>query len=268
MSRAALAVTVAGFALGLVIGACDDQEPYVLDCSAEPDLALFEQRIAPLMADGARSACNECHLAGVDLGLYSKNGDECTTMACMVEAGIVDLESPRDSKVLDWILRADPASGLITEEVLRAEHDAMLQWIEEHACGNVECPDVGNDPCGTKAAQGTCETPDAPHDGPPRGWTDPGDCSDVTIERGFNELVYSWRGRCYPCHWTSKPGPPEDAPRWIVDGECNAASLETMRNVEERGLIDRAHPEQSLLLLKPLEANGIEHGGGPKFADT
>jgi hypothetical protein len=267
MSRGVLVACLAGLLLGLVLAACDD-DPDVLDCSGAPDRALFERRIAPLLEDGAQSSCNECHLQGVNLGLYSKDGDECTTMACMVESGLVDLEAPRESLVLDWIMRSDPQSDLITPQVVRAEHDAMLSWIEEHACGKIECPEIEN-PCGREAVVGTCEIPPE-HSGPPRGFDDPGDCSDLTIETAFSELVYSWRGRCYPCHFDSKSGAPEDAPRWIVDAECNAGSLATMRNVLERGLVDFEQPDQSLLLVKPLAetAGGVLHGGGAKFANT
>jgi hypothetical protein len=40
-----------------------------------------------------------------------------------------------------------------------------------------------------------------------------------------------------------------------------------MRRVTQRGYIDITAPEQSLWLLKPLDAaiGGVEHGGGPKI---
>lgn len=264
-------VLVAGSFLGLALAACEDPAPVEPEvCKDEDRLTLFERRIAPLLVDDSRSACNECHLAGVDLGLYSPDGDECRTMACMVDAGIVDLASPEDSKVLDWILRSSPDSPLITADVLQEEHDGMLEWIEHQAeCGAFACPRF-DDPCDTLAKVGVCETPDSRHDQPPRGFDDPGDCSDVTIERAFGELVYSWRGRCSPCHFDSRPGDPENAPRFIVDADCVSGSLATMRNVLERGLVDRERPAESLLLLKPLavEAGGVEHEGDAKFFDT
>ncbi|MCA9650585.1 MAG: hypothetical protein H6712_16360 [Myxococcales bacterium] len=251
---------------------CQDEPPAVepRSCEDESSLEIFEKRIAPLLADDSRSACNECHLAGIDLGLYSPDGDECRTMACMVDAGIVDLDAPDQSKVLDWILRADPSSPLITENVLQQEHDGMLEWIEYHSsCGAFVCPQIA-DPCGTASTVGSCEVPESGHDLPARGFEDPGDCSDLTVEQAFGELVYSWRGRCYPCHWDSKPDSRPDAPLWIVDAECNSGSLATMRNVLEQGLVDVAAPDQSLLLLKPLaeDAGGVEHGGDAKFFDT
>jgi hypothetical protein len=272
VSRSRLYVLAVGLCTGLVLAACVDdpvvQEP--AECEDDAERQIFEQRIQPLLEDGTRTACNDCHLAGVDLGLYSPDGDECRTMACMVDAGIVDLEAPEDSKVLEWILRADPESPLITPEVLQAERDGMLEWIRyQSSCGAFVCPTI-EDPCGTAASVGSCETPASGHDLPAHGFEDPGDCSDVTLEQAFGELVYSWRGRCYPCHWDSKSGSPENAPRWIADAECNAGSLATMRNVQELGLIDTENPEQSLLLLEPLAeaAGGVAHEGGDKFFDT
>jgi len=258
--------------VGLVVaglGACDHQD-IPAQCRSSDNLALFDDRIAPLLSADNQSTCNECHLAGVDLGLYAKSEDECTTMACMVESGIVDLEAPEQSVVLTWILRATPASSLITPEVVQAEHDGVLEWVEFHAaCGRYLCPEV-EDPCGAGPVGGSCEAPPSGHDLPAHGFDDPGDCSDLTIERAFSELVYPWRARCFPCHYDTQPNAPADAPRWVVDAGCEIGSLASMRNVLELGLVDVAQPDQSLLLLKPLaeSAGGLMHGGDDKFFDT
>ncbi len=84
-------------------------------------------------------------------------------------------------------------------------------------------------------------------------------------------LVYTWRGRCFPCHWSSLDIGPAEAPRWITSaGDCGPASLATMNTVFTRELVDFDDPTQSLLLLKPLAvaAGGVMHGGHDKFADT
>ncbi len=258
-------------ALGLASGlglasSCEHEEPVPESCFDGSDRSHYEERIAPLFEDDHPSTCNECHLAGVALGLYAQ-GDECQTMACMVEEGIVDLDHPQESVVLDWITRGTPDSELITEEVIQAEHDAMLEWIEYHSsCNRGVCEPVEN-PCGDGPNAGMCDVPPSGHDLPPREFEDPGDCSDKTLEIAFDELVYSWRGRCAPCHYDSNLGSPEDAPRWIAIGECNLGSLATMRNVIDTGLVDASDPANSLLLLEPLaeSAGGLEHGGGDKF---
>lgn len=269
--RAGMAVV---FLLGAVAANCVEPEPEterVYVCTDDDALDLFEARIAPLLASDRQTTCNQCHLSGIDLGIYVQ-ADPCATMACMVESGIVDLDHPGDSLVLSWILRAraegdGPNSELITEDVIEAEHDAVLQWIEYNAgCGVDVCAPVEN-PCGgTAVAQ--CEVPSSSATHGSRPFDDPGDCSDHTLEAGFAELVYGWRGRCSPCHLDSHDGPPLDAPRWVHDGSCELGSLLTMHHVVESGLLDRATPANSLLLLKPLSIGqgGVMHGGHEKMA--
>jgi hypothetical protein len=260
--------TAAGFAAGLLLAAtqCTRTEP-PRACTDDDALELFDERIAPLLAGDQLTSCNQCHLAGVELSLYARE-DPCTTMACMASSGIVDLEDPEQSLVLDWILRAEPDSSLITERVIRAEHDAVAEWIEFNArCGEIVCAPVEN-PCGTPAP-GACEVPDSSASGGRKPFADPGDCRDVTLEAGFAALVYSWRGRCYPCHFDSRPEDYEDAPRWIHDAGCSIGAVRTMHDVLELGLVDLDDPSASLLLLKPLAqaAGGVEHGGGEKMHD-
>ncbi len=260
----------AAFCAGLVLAGpqCTRSPEPPRACTDEDALALFDERIAPLFADGRVSTCNQCHLSGVELSLYAR-GDPCTTMACMVESGVVSLGEPEDSLVLDWILRAEPSSTLITAEVIDAEHDAVLEWIEYNArCGATVCPPIEN-PCGAASAS-TCEVPLSNDDTGRKPFADPGDCREVTIEAGFAALVYSWRGRCYPCHFDDRPDGNEDAPRWIHTGDCDLGAVETMHDAIELGLLDAANPSQSLLLLKPLAiaAGGVEHGGGDKMHDT
>ncbi|HET6582119.1 MAG TPA: hypothetical protein VFG69_01705 [Nannocystaceae bacterium] len=257
---------VLGLGLGLANAHCDSG-PTERVCSDDESLAMFDERIAPLMTGERQSSCNECHLSGVDLGIYAQ-GDPCTTMQCMVESGIVDLEDPKNSLVLSWVLRAEPASELITADVIQAEHDAVLEWIEYNAeCGATVCTPVEN-PCGAGSA-GTCMLPVSNPSSGNKPFEDPGDCRDATLEAAFGALVYSWRGRCFPCHFDSHVGEPLDAPRWIADAECNLGALQTMRNALELGLIDAADPTQSLLLLKPLAESqgGVVHGGHDKFAN-
>jgi hypothetical protein len=258
-----------GFVLGVTQCVVDAGEIIPIEsraCTDEDALAVFDERIAPLMASEHPSTCNECHLSGVDLDLYAQE-DPCATMACMVESGIVDLAEPDDSLVLAWILRAKPVSALITDEVVDAEHDAMQDWIEYSArCGATVCPPIDN-PCGGTAVE-PCAVPSSPESGDRKPFDDPGDCSDRTLEAAFAAQVYSWRGRCYPCHFDSHDGEPTDAPRWVHDGACDIGAVETMHNLLELGDLDVDDPEQSVLLLKPLAdaLGGVEHGGGDKIA--
>jgi hypothetical protein len=235
------------------------------DCTDAGRNTLYQKRIAPLLAEERPSSCSQCHLAGVDLGLWVKD-TPCQTMACMQQSGIVDLETPENSLILQWIGRAAPESNLITEQVIAEEREGMLEWIRESsACG--PCWDGAVDPCTGKVP--SPEDCGVSEDDPQSyGFEDPGDCSDRTLEALFLNSFFPHRMRCFPCHFDGQVNDPEfPAPKWIGVGDCAVASLTTFRRVTERGYIDVNAPEQSLWLLKPLDPalGGVEHGGGPKI---
>lgn len=225
-------------------------------CASDPS-ELFEKRIAPLLATDRPKTCNTCHLSGVDLGLFVQ-ATPCQSMACLVDRGLVALDDPPASVVLQWISRADPASPLIDQDVIDEEYAAFLGWIEATAaCGL--CYE-GDAPCG-EPSQVVCDD-----DPDPDAYDDPGDCAPLTRETLFRHKVYAWRDRCYPCHFDNKD---HEAPKWVATGPCELASLATMRNVLDGGLVDLDDPAASLLLLKPLaeSAGGVMHGGDDKFHD-
>lgn len=227
-----------------------------IDCDAPSD-ALYNKRIAPLLATDRPKTCNTCHLSGIDLDMFVQD-TPCQTMACLDERGLVDLGDPKSSTILRWISRADPASPLISQQVIDEEYAAFLAWIEATAaCGGCY---LGDTPCGTPVQQ-VCDADDPNSE----KYDDPGDCSPLTRETLFRRRVYAWRGRCSPCHLDDTK---VDAPKWIATGACELGSLTTMHNVLERGLIDLADPAASLLLRKPLAegVGGVKHGGHDKFA--
>lgn len=250
-------------------------------CSSEPDATsshsaaatacdddaaqIYRDRIEPVLADDRPKSCNQCHLSGVDLSLFVRD-TPCESMACLIDMDLVDLEEPKNSQILSWIERASPESDLITEDVIQAEYDGFLEWIEQTAsCPDSACSDAE---CGPPPEGSTCELDPEPSDAAEEQLDD---CSDLAIEQLFRDSVYAWRGRCFPCHFSDQEFADERAPRWLnVDGNCDAASLETLRTVVASGYIDVDEPTQSLLLLKPLAENagGVEHGGHDKFAGT
>jgi len=218
--------------------------------------AIYEQRIAPLLATQRPKSCNNCHLSGIDLSLFQRE-TPCQTMACLHQKQLVDFSDPAASTILKWISRAEPDSELITEDVIAEEYAGFLAWIEQSATCE-SCPQF-EDPCGDGKAEVTpCSEEE---------FVDPGDCSDHTREALFRDRVYAWRDRCYPCHFDNKDN---EGPNWIATGSCNLASLQTMRAIQTSGYLDLVRPEKSLLLQKPLaqSAGGIEHGGHDKFAST
>lgn len=259
------AAALAAGALGLLAGiaACTEIEP-VYACNEAGSTELYEKRIAPLLEDDRPKSCNQCHLSGVDLALFAKD-TPCQTMACMVGEGVVDLDEPEASLLLQWIDRAAPESEGITESVLREERQGVLEWIEHSAaCGL--CADPASLACGDEGGKLTdCEV----NSKSPPGYAevDPGDCSDKTLELLFQNTFFPWRGRCHPCHFDGFEEQVPEAPKWIGVGACNPASLSTMRRVIEAGYVDTADPENSLLLTKPLEEElgGVFHEGGTKI---
>jgi hypothetical protein len=112
-----------------------------------------------------------------------------------------------------------------------------------------------------------CGPADHPEGDPPVVPPDTG-CDDLSLETAFKDTVYTWRDRCFPCHFTSEKLADLDAPRWVdVDGGCVAGSLKTFHNVVENGYVNPSSPDRSFLLLKALGSDngGVEHGGGDKF---
>ncbi len=262
-ARLLLAATL----LGLLAGSCVSSDEPEVDAKCQADsTSIYERRIAPLLSDDRPSSCNQCHLSGVDLSLFARD-TPCETMACLKELDLVDLQRPEQSVVLTWIGRAEP-EGLITQAVIDEEYAGFLEWIELHAsCGDGLCGDVR---CGTRADD-FCAHEQEPDAGALAAIEDPGGCDDRALEALFQQTVYAWRGRCFPCHHDSQPFAAPDAPRYFVTGgNCDSASLATMRNIIASGYADPDDPEQSLLLLKPLakSAGGVEHGGHDKMANT
>jgi len=231
-----------------------DVAPTGGSCNSTEVDALFTKRIEPLLATERPKSCNQCHLAGIDLSNYVRE-TPCATFACMSERGLIDLETPSESLILDWIARATP-SGLVTDAMIAEEYAGFLAWIE----GTVSCDACGatEDPCGEADGPTPCGADE------PLGFEDPGDCEARTLEAVFRGNVYAWRDRCYPCHFSTKDN---DAPSWIEVGECDPASLATMRNVLKSDYVNLDEPTESWLLLKPLAQaeGGLVHGGHDKF---
>jgi hypothetical protein len=243
---------------------CGDHDgPAVADaCQLEPT-QTFHERIEPLLSDTRASTCNQCHLSGVDLSAFARE-TPCKTWACLVDQGLVDVQSPDQSKILSWIERASPDSDLITPQVIAAERDAFRDWIEANAACPAACAGVA---CGDPGAGPTCQTPQQDPPTAPSADDAPG-CSDKELEQAFYDDVYAWRGRCFPCHFDTEKKADPTAPRWLsVVGNCATGSAASFKRVLGLGLIDAQEPEKSLLLQKPLDVSGggVSHGGGAKF---
>jgi len=287
-SRARSLLLAAASLAAAALASCSAEDPPAGEaaCVVKPT-ETFDERIAPLLSDDRVSTCNECHLSGVDLSVFARE-TPCKTWACLIDQGLVNVASPEDSKILGWIERASPDSKLITPEVIAAEHDAFRDWIDANAacpsaCAGVVCGAPGAGPAcsdatdagdldlalaaasaagGAGGAGGSDNGPVMPED--TRG------CSAMQLEQAFYDDVYTWRGRCSPCHFDKFPSADASAPRWISTlGNCATGSAATFKNMRDLGIFDTDDPTQSLLLLKPLDraGGGVAHGGAQKFAD-
>ncbi len=232
-----------------------DGMPISAECREGVANDVFDRYVAPLVSGGQPSSCNQCHLSGVSLGNFVRS-TPCESMGCLLGSGEVDLAAPSSSKILERILRADPSSGLITAEVIQAEYDGMLAWIEYSSlCHTEVCGEQAN-ACGGESANTGATT------GPL------GECAEETLIAQFEKSVYSTvQGRCAGCHDPNGPRFEPTATSWLDNTPGGAAR--TMYNIIGRRLIAPLVPETSLLLAKPLseEAGGVQHTGGPKYED-
>ena len=232
-------------------------------CTSTAQLALFERRIEPLVSGQVPSSCQQCHLAGVSLASYVQD-TPCSTMACLVESGEVDLANPNNSAILARILNARPDSALITAEVIQQEHDGFLEWITWSAsCQDDVCGVIDN-PCNVGGGSGP----------PPDVFSPLGACDEAQLVASFDRKVFAERGRCNSCHavyGAARDDTPDNgtAPLWIFGAsntpEANDAR-NTMYNLIGLRALNVDDPLQSRLLLKPL--NIETHLGGKKFEDT
>jgi len=189
-------------------------------------------------------------------------------MACLEQAGLVNLSDPESSVLLSWIRRADDANANVRQKLVDEEHDGFLEWIRHEAecrsCASTACPDAPRPNCDVTFGEGGAAGAETSY----TASGDPGDCGRETLEKLFRGTIYANRGRCYPCHFDELEDAAPLAPKFFMErGGCEVGALATETNIIARKLIDVEYPEASLFLLKPLAEvdGGIAHGGHDKF---
>ena len=215
------------------------------DVFADDSLAIFEKRILPIMNSPKPSSCSECHLAGVELGDYIRP-TQSETFASLVDAGLIDTESPEESKLLEFIRRAPEKSSPIKKEIRQQELQAFTAWI--------------------KAAAGDPKLLSANDEAKPIGPRVSGEVirhgREDRVLASFEDNVWSESLRCAGCH-----SPQHNARQverwgeqmsWIVPGDPQG----TLDYMIDADLIDVHDPAASLLLTKPTLQ--VKHGGGKK----
>jgi len=209
---------------------------------------LFERRIAPILKSPNPSSCAECHLSGVDLKDYIRP-TEAETFAALRDGGMIDLKSPDDSHLLKLIRMSRPRTPLVTQTARSAEYEAFRAWI----ASAVANPALTSLPNAARPARARVADAVVRH------------TRIDSVLASFERNVWSQQGRCMNCH---TPGTPENTEnvrkygervKWFVPDSPE----ETMKRVLAQNLVNVEKPEESLLLLKPL--NKVPHGGGVKF---
>lgn len=209
-------------------------------------LALFDRRILPIMKSEKPSSCSECHLSGVNLRDYVRASQQ-ETFASLVAEGLIDVKKPDDSKLLKFIARKPEKPNLVTDKVRQEEFAAFQAWVRAAV----------RDPKLLAARDAAAPIgPQLPVEVVRHARQD-------RVLASFIDNVWNEVGRCAGCHspdrnkeQTSKHGAHIS---WIKLSDPRA----TLEHLLEHELIDVEHPEQSLLLRKPLMQ--VKHGGGQKM---
>jgi hypothetical protein len=217
----------------------------LLEVAADDSLQVFERRILPILNSKKPSSCSECHLSGVDLKDYIRP-NQAETFAALKAAGLINVEAPEKSKLLEFIARAPKQPGLIKPEVRQAELDAFQAWITAAVA----------DPKLLAAKTDKSIGPKIPDEVIRHSRQD-------RVLQSFEENIWLEAGRCAGCHspdlnaeQVKKHG---EQMSWMVPGDAEA----TLRTILENDLIDLQAPEKSLLIAKPTLQ--VKHGGGQKM---
>ena len=225
-------------------------------------LELFEQRIMPIFRSPKPSSCVQCHLTSVDLKDYIRPSHEETFLS-LRDQGLIDVESPGESKILKLIRMGDEDRDELAKRIhaktRQAELEAFAAWVA--AC------------CRDKALL----------DRPPLSASDvakPEKPVEVIrharkdrILDSFVRNVWSSRMRCFPCHTPDeidasnpKHAKPMQTHRKFVKQYGARMNLfkktpeATMKSLiassrksssKQLPLLNFAQPANSLLLLKP-----------------
>ncbi|NNE90609.1 MAG: hypothetical protein HKN23_03090 [Verrucomicrobiales bacterium] len=226
----------------------------VAEEKATPE-AIFAERILPIFQSDDPSSCTECHLSGVDLKNYLFP-DATKTFVNLRDLGLIDLEAPKESKILEFIaMTPGTGSGLksrIAPAVRKAELEAFTAWIVASAADESlrDAPGL---------APEELAKPDVPDAVIRHARTD-------RLLDSYVRNIWSLRFRCAGCHM---PGGPKfekhrkkhgDQMAWLKAAGPGASMRYLMQNTE---LLDLENPEKSELLLKPLDIS--DHGGGQKM---
>lgn len=255
--------------------------------------AIFEQRIMPIFNSPNPSSCVQCHLSAVDLKDYILPSSRATFLS-LRDQGLVNLEHPSESKILDLISMGDqdPDSKArrIHKKNREKEYEAFAAWIDS-CC---EDPSLKNGVADNKLEKEA---------GPSKPLPVIRHARKDRVLDSFVRNVWSQRMRCFPCHTPAELNPEnpmhkkpierhadfvakygqrmnifKDSPRATLQSLLASSSKSHKKSLP---LIDFEDPAKSLFLLKPTakvpgkDANGdlmsssslvpVSHVGGIKM---
>ena len=218
---------------------------------ADDATKVFEERIVPIFKSPNPSSCTRCHLAAVDLKDYILPSATDTFLA-LRDQGLIDLDKPDNSKILQLINRGanDAGVSLIPARQQKAEYEAFAVWIKACAAD----PNLRSTPKSEKAPALALKPVELVRHAR----------RDRLVD-SFETNIWSMRFRCMSCHTEGTPQNDKlvkehgDRVAWFK----KAGPAATMDYLLSSKLIDLNEPEKSLLLMKPLGT--VKHGGGIKF---
>jgi hypothetical protein len=220
---------------------------------AETPQEIFDQRIAPIFKSPNPSSCVQCHLASVDLKNYILPSAK-DTFVSLRDQGLIDLDNIEKSRILSLIemgKQERSTAAAIHQTNRKREYEAFVAWLKASAAD----PALRNAPKVKPEAQAK---PPAPVEVIRHARKD-------RVVESFANNVWSMRFRCMSCHNEGTAQNEKlvkehgDRVSWFKKG----GPEETLDYLMKSKLIDVKEPENSLLLLKPL--NQVKHGGGIKF---
>lgn len=207
---------------------------------------VFTRRIAPLARAEKPSSCRECHVAGVDLGQYILD-TEAATFAALREAGLIDVEAPERSRLLQFIARAPEHEDPAVKQVRAEELAAFREWITSA----VRRPELLSAKPTGKAVGPAWDAEVIRH------------ARQDRVLQSFMENIWIERERCAGCHSPDKNrrlvAKHGEQISWISPEDPAG----TLALCVDHGLFDLDEPDHSLILQKPL--GEVEHGGHVKF---
>ena len=244
--------------VGVLLPASAVAEVPVAEGDPESPNRIFEARILPIFRSQKRSSCVQCHLGPVDLKDYILSSHE-ETFRSLRDQGLLDLERPGKSRILRLINKRPQekrpqekgGADLVHESTRKVELESFTAWIEV----SVKDRKLRN---ARPLDRSKLAKPKIPDEVIRHGLLD-------GLVESFSRKVWSLRFRCDSCHTDSGSRYPKLVEKYGAEklGWLKPGPRATLLALVERELVSFEKPEESELLLKPL--NITEHGGEQKM---